>query len=42
MEIKSDYSISKLFVDKTIRISVDNQIINLKLRTLRDFYEDRD
>ena len=42
MEIKSDYSISKLFVDKTVRISADNQIINLKLRTLRDFYEDRD
>lgn len=42
MEIKSDYSISKLFVNKTISIFVEGKIIKLKLRTLRDFYEDRD
>lgn len=42
MEINSDYSLTRLFVTKEVRITVDNQDFILKVKTLRDFYTDRD
>ena len=41
MEITSDYSITRLFLTKDVRIAFEKNIIILKLRPIRDFYEDR-
>ena len=40
MDIKSNYSITQLFVTKDITITVDGRSILLHLPTLRDLYED--
>jgi len=40
--IKSDYSISRLFVTKIIHIQTPDGVFAVKMRTLRDFYEDQD
>jgi len=42
MEIKSDYSVTRLFVTKEIRITADKQEFILKVKTIKDFYVDRD
>lgn len=42
MEITSDYSLTRLFVTKEVHIIVDGKDFILKVKTLRDFYEDRD
>lgn len=42
MEIKSDYSITKLFATKEVHIWVDDKDFILKVKTLKDFYLDRD
>ena len=42
MNINSDYSLTRLFVTKEIRIIVDNEDFILKVKTLKDFYIDRD
>lgn len=40
MNIKSNYSITQLFVTKDITITVDSKSITMHLPTLRDLYED--
>ena len=42
MNINSDYSITKLFVTKEVWITVDSKDFILKVKTLKDFYTDRD
>lgn len=39
MAITDNFSISRLFVTKTVNIQVDNSFITICLKTLRDFYD---
>ena len=42
MNITSDYSITRLFITKEVRVIVDNQDFIVKVKTLKDFFIDRD
>ena len=40
MVINSNYSITQLFANKEITVTVDNKSFKLKIPTLRDLYDD--
>ena len=43
MEITSDYSLTKLFITKEVKIFIDKKFaFTIKLKTIRDFYLDQD
>ena len=43
MEITSDYSLTKLFITKEVKIFIDKKFaFIIKLKTISDFYLDQD
>ena len=42
MILKDNFSLSRLFITKDITIFVDNKTFNIKLKTIKDWYEDNE
>ena len=42
MELKDNFSLSRLFITKDITIFVDNKTFNIRLKPIKDWYEDNE